>query len=163
MRVRNIDNIDFKLKELANELKECEFSDYLLRLFYVKMTLSGADLNVFNEFGVSPKTISYWTKRYLEMGLDALKTKDIPGRPGKLSNEELDALREAILKDPSFFGYEKANWDGKLLSEHILKELKISLSVRTCQRLFHVLGFSYTKPRMKPHKADEDKQKIFLK
>ena len=34
-----------------------------------------------------------------------------------------------------------------MLSEHILKRYGVFLKVRRCQELFHILGFSYKRPR----------------
>ena len=47
-------------------------------------------------------------------------------------------------------------WDGITLSAYIKEKFGIDFSVRSCQRLFHELGFSLIRPRPFPSKGYEN-------
>ena len=56
--------------------------------------------------------------------------------------------------DPKQFGYNV--WDGITLSAYIKERLGINYSVRSCQYLFHKLGFSRICPQTYPSKGHEN-------
>ena len=91
--------------------------------------------------------------------LDDLK----PGRPTKLTPDQLGRLRNDILLSPSELGYKQSSWNGKLLSEHIHQQFGIELKVRRCQELFHELGFSYKRPRKMAFGSSQEAKDDFKK
>lgn len=102
-------------------------------------------------------TITRWVKATDERGWDALK--DLPhggGRQTKLTEHEAGQIDIALQNDPKDYGY--AVWDGPTLSDFIKKRFDIELSVSSCQRLFHALGYSLRRPQTYPCKGEEDSE-----
>ena len=102
----------------------------------------------------SKSTITRWVRTVDEKGWDALQ--DSPnqgGRPTTLTEKEVGAIDIALQSNPKKYGYDV--WDGISLSHFIKKEFSIDFSVRSCQRLFHELGYSRIRPQPFPCKGDE--------
>ena len=130
-------------------------SKYHFKVFAVNMVLSGTSASdVGRSAGVSKVTVTNWVKTVDEQGFESLRVKKQPGRPSKLSTEQLQEIDAALSKEASVFGYKV--WDGPTLSGFILDKYGVTLSVRQCQRLFHQLGYSLIRPRSFPSKGYED-------
>lgn len=108
------------------------------------------------------RTIQSWMKRFLTYGLVGLYDKERSGRKKRLSESQEEMLKEHINMSPTQFNYNQANWDGKLLSHHILEKFNIDLGVRQCQKLFHKLGYSLQRPRTVSI-GNKDEQEKFKK
>ncbi|HEY0088910.1 MAG TPA: winged helix-turn-helix domain-containing protein [Candidatus Lokiarchaeia archaeon] len=109
----------------------------------------------------SRATIVNWVNAFNEGGLEAIVPNLPPGRSKRLSELQLEQLKEDVLKNPREIGYEFSNWEGKSVSHHIKKEFAISLGVRQCQYLLHDLGFTLQRPRYAFPKANREKQEEF--
>ena len=110
-------------------------------------------------FGNSARTISNWIKRINESGdIESLRGKKQPGRPSRLSESQKQELKQVIEDAPEKHGITINVWDGKSLSAYIEKRYCIVLKTRTCQRLFHQLGFKLKRARPVVARADETKK-----
>jgi len=99
-------------------------------------------------FGNSPRTVSNWIKRINATGdIESLRSKKQEGRPSRLSEEQRAELRRVIQDSPEKHGISINVWDGKSLSAYIERQYGIIMKTRTCQRLFHQLGFSLKRAR----------------
>jgi len=128
---------------------------YLRKVTIVNLLLNGATASALSEpCGESSRTLSAWVKQVDEGGFEALRPKKQPGRPHKLTIEQKEEIKVAIISDPSTYGYNV--WDGPSLSDFILKQYQVQLGVRQCQRLFHQLGFSQIRPQAFPSKDREE-------
>lgn len=103
----------------------------------------------------SPTTVSYWIRKVVKFGVESLKSGKHTGRPSKLNDDELREIETLLQKPPTDLGYDMSAWDGILLSQHILVTYKIKLSVRQCQRIMRLLGFSLQRPQIIPAGGDE--------
>lgn len=103
----------------------------------------------------SKNTITMWVKIADEWGFDALHTHRQPGRPTKLSREQLDEL-ESILKEdePETHGYRV--WDGPSVSSLASKRYGVSLSARQCQRMFNGFNMSLVRPQAYPSMGESN-------
>ena len=106
-------------------------------------------------------TIVNWVNAFNEGGLEAIVPNSPPGRSKRLSESQLEQLKEDMLKNPREIGYEFSNWEGKSVSHHIEKKFGVFLGVRQCQYLLHELGFTLQRPRYAFLKADRQKQEEF--
>jgi transposase len=86
-------------------------------------------------------------RRYEEEALTGLVDGDRPGRPKRLTEEQLAQLATALRKSPKDFGFSSNLWDGKTLAAFIAKQWQIDLGVRQCERLFRQFGVRRRKPR----------------
>jgi len=131
----------------------------------VNLVLGGLTPSFLSEYCAESKnTITSWVKTADEKGFDALRTRKQTGRPAKLSPQELAEIKAVLEKDtPKEQGYPV--WDGPSLSDYIHRAYSVSLCVRQCQRLLHVLGFSLVRPQVFPGKGDsnEEERKSFKK
>jgi transposase len=110
-------------------------------------------------FGNSPRTISNWIKRLNQTGdIESLRSKKQPGRPCRLTEEQKQELKVIIQELSEQHEITSNIWDGKSLSAYIEKQYSIILKTRTCQRLFHQLGFKLRRPRPVVARADESKK-----
>jgi len=75
-------------------------------------------------------------------------------RPNKLSDEQINKLKNAVKSDPNNFGYNV--WDGSTLSDYIESEFGINYGVRACQNLLHRMGFSLIRPQTYPSLENPD-------
>jgi transposase len=130
-------------------------SKFLFRVFAVNMVLSGCSASQIGSMaGYSKAAVTGWVKKVDEQGFEALHTKHHPGRPPKLSDEQLSTIDSALQDDPKKYGFKI--WDGPSLSSFIDSKFNIQISIRQCQRLFHDLGYSRIRPQSYPSKGYED-------
>lgn len=149
---------------IREEIHRNDESKYDHRLHGILLVARGHTCsNVADLLGHTVKTIENWVNRFNEGGFNSLKDEPHTGRPPNLSKAQLSEIDRDIRLDPQTLGYNQNLWDGKLLSHHILSKFGVPLSVRQCQRLFHILGFRQRKPRPISSKCDLDKQDDFKK
>ena len=130
-------------------------SKYLFRVFAVNMVLSGTPASqVGASAGFTKAAVTGWVKAVDEKGFEALRSQKHPGRPPKLTEEQLKEIDLAIQSDPKDYGIKV--WDGPSLSAYIKKQFNVEIGVRQCQRLFKSLGFSRIRPQPYPSKGYED-------
>jgi len=110
-------------------------------------------------FGNSPRTVSNWIKQINATGdIESLRSKKQSGRPPRLSDSQREELRAVIQDSPEQHGMAINMWDGKSLSAYIHIRYGIVMKTRTCQRLFHQLGFSLKRARPVVARANEAKK-----
>jgi transposase len=149
---------------IQDEISRTPEGRYFHRLHAVLHVLDGTSTqDTARLYGDSPRAIEYWVQRLTSKGLDGLQEGFHPGRPTRLSSQNLVKLRKDISRSPRELGYDQNLWDGLLLSHHLSQKYSISLSIRQCQRLFHKLGFSLQRPRRKASEADALQQEAFKK
>ena len=130
-------------------------SRFLFRVFAVNMVLSGTPASqVGASAGFTKAAVTGWVKAVDEKGFDALRPQQRPGRPSKLSEQQLKEIDAVIQTDPKDHGLKV--WDGPSLSSYIKTKYSVDISVRQCQRLFRSLGYSHIRPQPYPSKGYED-------
>jgi len=97
--------------------------------------------------GFARSTVFGWVARYREGGLEALKARPIPGRPPKLSGDQLRQVYALIVgNDPRQLSFGFALWTREMVRELIHREFKVRLSVVSVGRLLGKLGLSPQRP-----------------
>jgi len=110
-------------------------------------------------YGNSPRSISNWIKKVNQTGdIESLRSKPQSGRPPRLMPSQKDEIKLVLQEVPEKHGITSNIWDGKSLSAYIERQYGIILQVRSCQRLFHQLGFSLKRARSVVSKGDKDKK-----
>lgn len=108
-------------------------------------------------------TIRLWLKRYLQDGLEGLRGKKPPGRPGKKSPIIESQLEELLSKTPQDYGYQEAGWQINLLKHWFAKQGVDACDntiVKSLNRLGYVYKrFSKTLPKNAPT-VEEKKARI---
>lgn len=130
-------------------------SKYLFRVFAVNMVLAGTPASAVGaSAGFTKAAVTGWVKTVDEQGFEALRPQQKPGRPSKLTADQLKEIDLALQSDPGDFGFKV--WDGPSLSAYIKSKYNIDMGIRQCQRLFHTLGYSRIRPQPYPSKGYED-------
>jgi transposase len=164
MRRLEITNREIMQIALRNEILRSEEARYDHRLHGVLLVSQGISCYEVGEmFGHDPTTIQRWVRKFEARGFSGLEDQERPGRPQRLTFEQLEVVNRALRKSPREFGYAQNLWDGKLLSYHIAQTQKVVLGGRQCQRLFHHLEFRLRKPRPVIARANLDEQRAFKK
>jgi transposase len=150
---------------LQDEIRRSGESRYDHRLHGVLLIAEGLTCpEVSRLLGDAPRTVEYWVRRFETGGFAALTEGERPGRPGRLTDEQLQIVETTLRQSPAEAGVEgSGSWDGKTLSSFLKKRLGVSLKARQCQRLFRKLGFRLRKPRPLIAHADPQQQAAYKK
>lgn len=133
---------------LQDEIRRSEESRYDHRLHAVLLVAQGMKCpEVARLLGDAPRSVEYWINRFETRGLAGLVDGERPGRPGRLTAEQIRVIDSALRKEPRDIGLAGTLWDGKTLSAFARNRFGVTLGVRQCQRLFRQLGFRRRKPR----------------
>jgi transposase len=98
-------------------------------------------------FGVNVRSVFRWLADFANGGQNALLAKPIPGRPSKLSAEQMRWLAQAVRDNtPLQYKFEFGLWTLSLIRALIHRQFSKALSIATVSRLMKVLGFSAQKP-----------------
>jgi transposase len=149
---------------LQDEIRRSEESRYDHRLHAVLLVAKGMSCPEASDYlGDPERTIRYWINRYIRDGLQGLIENEHPGRPSRLTSEQMEQIDTVLRSKPEDMGLRGGIWDGNLLSAFIRKEFRVDLGIRQCQRLFRQLGFRLRKPRPMIARADSEIQEAFKK
>ncbi|CAI06416.1 transposase [Aromatoleum aromaticum EbN1] len=98
-------------------------------------------------FGVNVRSVFRWLADFAQGGQNALLAKPIPGRPSKVSTEEMRWLAQAVRDHtPLQYKFEFGLWTLSLIRALIIRQFGKALSIATVSRLMKGLGFSAQKP-----------------
>jgi transposase len=148
MRVSQIKNRDTLIAQLQEAIHENPEGHYQHRLHVVLLVLQFQNVHYAATLYQEPKrTIQYWMQQFLSAGMDGLRDKPRSGRPSQLTASQKATIQKILENPPRYVGYERNDWDGKLLSHYIAKQFHLNLKVRRCQYLFHELGFTLQRTR----------------
>lgn len=153
MHTRVIDDKASLIIEGKMIVHSTDDAKYQHKVELVLLVLAGLTPSFLSEYCAESKnTITSWVKAVTEKGYESLAIGKPTGRPPKLSFTQLEELKSMIEVDPSAYGYDV--WEGKSVSDLVLRKFGAKISVRQCQRLFHTLGFSLQRPQTLPSKGD---------
>ena len=164
MKRLKISDSDIMEIAIQNEIHRSEEARYDHRLHGILLACKGfSSYQISEMFGQNPTTVQRWINSFEKDGFAGLEDCDKPGRPKRLTSQQVKAINKALRKSPKEYGYEQNLWDGKLLSNFIMQTFNITLGVRQCQRLFNQLGFRLRKPRPLIANANPEDQEAFKK
>jgi transposase len=107
--------------------------------------------------GLHRSTVFGWVAKYREGGPDALQAKPVPGRPPKLSGEQVRRLSTLIVgHDPRQWQFEFGLWTREMVRALIRREFGVALSVVSVGRLLRTLGLSPQRPLWRAYQQNPD-------
>jgi len=109
---------------------------------------------VARRLGDAPRSVQNWVHRFDQHGFAGLADGERQGRPSRLTSKQREQVEEALRRSPSHYGLPAQLWDGPLLSSFLKRQLRVTLQVRQCQRLFRRLGFRLRTPRPEVGQAE---------
>ena len=155
MKPLTISDNENMIMALQDEIRRNDASRYDHRLHGVLLVAQGMTCpRVAQLLGDAHHTVVNWVRRFETEGLAGLAEGQRPGRPSRLSDQQLAKVEAALRDSPETCGLATQMWDGPTLSEFLHREFGVKLKVRQCQRLFRQLGFRLRKPRPQVAKAD---------
>lgn len=95
---------------------------------------------VARKFGVSRTTASRWNRSLSGKGLDALKKRRAPGRPSRLTSEQLNVLKELYQAGPKSAGFDSERWTTAKFADAIQARFAIRYDPDHAGRIMHRLG-----------------------
>ncbi len=130
----------------------------VLRFRAVERVEAGAHPeDVAEALGLARGTVYMWLAKYREGGREALRARPVPGRPAKLSGEQLRRLYALIVgADPRQLEFEFALWTREMVRELIRREFKVALSVVSVGRLLRKLGLSPQRPLYRAYQQNPE-------
>lgn len=89
-----------------------------------------------NWFDMRKETIYSWFSAMEEKPLmDAIVDDPRPGRPPKLSDDQLEVFRSALNQSPVIIGYDATEWNPKLVQKYLQDEFDVEYSLRHVRRI----------------------------
>ena len=112
---------------------------------------------VIKALGSHRSCIYEWLAKYREGGLEALKTRPIPGRPRKLKGQQLKRIYDLVtMKNPLQLKFEFALWTRQMVRELVRREFGVRLSVVSVGRMLRKLGLSPQRPLRRAYQQDPE-------
>jgi transposase len=101
------------------------------------------------------RTLNRYKNLYKHKGIDGLVANNYQGSSYKLSDEQIELLKQELDS--------KIYWTAEEICEYVKKTFKVSYTVKGMVQTLHRLGYSYKKASSVPGKADKEKQQAFIK
>jgi transposase len=92
-------------------------------------------------------TVGDWLRRMYQEGISRRYSIKQPGRPRRLTEEELAELGSTLSQPPKEQGLSFMFWTTKLVREFILQRYGVSYKIRQVRNLLYQQGMSCQKPR----------------
>ena len=150
-----------ELRGLASSIRDGRVVRRLLAIALVLEGQSRADAARLN--GIDRQTLRDWVHRYNDEGVAGLQPRAIPGRTGKLTEEQKEQVRAMVLEgpDPDVDGV--IRWRCADLRDAIAARWSVRLHVRSVGRLLRRLEMTRLQPRPLHPKTDVKAQDDFKK
>jgi transposase len=150
-----------ELKSLLKELKKEKQTPAILRCIYrIKALIAYYKGNaidiVASCYDISTKTLKRWIKKFETLGCEYLRDKARPGRPSKLSAEQLEALKE-IVSDTN-----QRVWVARHIYVLIFALFNVVFSVSYLPQLLRNIGLSFHKTTHYLVKRNNEKRRAWI-
>lgn len=128
------------LKKAYKKEKDAKIKERILMAEYSFKGESSRDIG--ERLHCDHKLVLYWKKRYLQGGIEGLKTRQRSGKPKLISRRKEEKLKNLILIEDR-----EKPWTTKRVRELIKKETGVKYTPRHVQRLLNKWKFSLVVPR----------------
>ena len=95
---------------------------------------------VARKFGVSRTTASRWNRSLSGNGVEALRKRRAPGRPSRLTADQLKTLTETYQAGPRASGFDSDRWTTARFAEAIFGLFAVRYDPDHAGRIMHKLG-----------------------
>ena len=106
--------------------------------------------------GVARQTVYTWRRLLDEGGIEALRAVPERGRPARLDEGQLAAVRAALLQSPTEHGFATELWTLKRVGALIERMHGVRFGQTQVWRILRGLGFSVQKPDKRAIERDEE-------
>jgi transposase len=105
---------------------------------------------VARKFGVSRTTASRWDRALSGKGFESLRKRRAPGRPSRLTADQLRGASEVYLSGPRAAGFENDRWTTSRFAEAIFLRFGVRYDPDHVGRIMHRLGLRERIRRRRP-------------
>ena len=127
------------------------------RLRAMELLAQGLSLNeVARRIRCNASSVMRWRDAVARGGTNALKPKDVPGRPAKLTARQKERLVRYLAKGPLAQGYRTELWTTQRIAELIESKFGVRYHRDHVGRLLHELGWTHQKPERRALERDEE-------
>jgi transposase len=105
-----------------------------------------AQSQVARKFGVSRTTASRWQRALRGSGVDSLRKRRAPGRPSRLSREQLSGLASLMAEGAMMYGFPDDRWTTVRLAVAIEARFGVRYDPDHVGRLMHKMGLRKAEP-----------------
>ena len=152
-------------KAALSRLRRDQKSNIGERAYYVLLSDTGKSVSdIAKHLSRNGHTIRLWLKRYLEEGMQGLKTKKQPGRPAKKAPFIESQVQELLNKSPQEYGYQEAGWQINLLRDWFAKQ-GIHACDNTIVKSLNKLGYVYKRfsKTLPAHAPSPEQKKVRIR
>jgi len=104
---------------------------------------------------VTPSAVSRWVTLARDGGAEALRTKPAPGRPPKLTPEQMQLVPDRLWHGPEAYGFRGELWTCQRVAAVIHQEFGVHYSRSEVSRLLKGLGWTPQVPVTRAIQRDE--------
>lgn len=113
--------------------------------------------------GVTEAAVSKWKKTLEAQGPEALKARQAPGRPPRLSATDRIQLMTILEQGALAAGFPTEQWTLARVKQVIQREFDVRYHRNYLSRLLHRLGWSVQKPETRALERDEELIRAWLR
>ena len=110
------------------------------------------------DLAVNRKTVQRWLNAFLERGLDGLRPRKAPGKPGNIPADLADEIKSWVIAGPASVGLDRANWTYEEIAGHLRKAKAVKTSKSAVQRYCKKVGVRPYRPTYRYLRGDPAKQ-----
>ena len=114
------------------------------------------EAEVARRVGVHRQSVNRWARQLSESGISGLKHAGRAGRKPRLSEADLDNIREALKRGPEALGYDTGLWTAWRVADLIERECGVRYHSGHVWKVLKQLGWSCQRPTTRALERDED-------
>ena len=161
VKITRMDHTPSELRGLAAKTRNAAQSR---RLLAVAMVREGSSrLDAARQAGMDRQTLRDWVHRYNEAGVAGLVSLPTPGPTPKLSQAQMDELREPVVAGPDAAVHQVVRWRCVDLRDEVSRRFAVTMSERTIGKWLRRLKLTRLQPRPYHPKKDPEAEELFEK
>ena len=114
------------------------------------------EAEVARRVGAHRQSVNRWAKQLEESGIAGLKKAGRAGRKPRLSEKELENIRDALERGPEALGYETGLWTAWRVADLIERECGVQYHPGHVWKILKQLGWSCQRPTGRALERDEE-------
>lgn len=159
VKITRMDHTPPELRCLAARTRDVAQSR---RLLAIAMVCEGSSrLDAARQAGMDRQTLRDWVHRYNEAGVGGLVSLPTPGPTPKLSQAQLDELRELVVAGPDAAVHQVVRWRCVDLRDEVSRRFAVTVSERTIGKWLRKLKLTRLQPRPYHPKKDAEAEELF--
>jgi transposase len=159
-----VTRLDYSAMELRERASHERDGPVVRRLLAIAAVLDGdSRTEAAKHSGMDRQTLRDWVHRYNAGSVDGLHSREIPGRPPALSDEQMEELRQMVLDGPDPNRHHVVRWRCADLRDEIEARWSVRLHVRSVGKLLHRLKMTRLQPRPYHPQVDVAAQETYKK